>query len=132
MRNVPFVRKAYRYRRSSKHSIHFLETGLLTKSSLQILPESTSSNLSVRISPARADVDVIIHRVQGPRDLIRGMNKEYAARYDEPVSEGWKAVRLVSSTGEEYGTLFEVRQAYQVWTDEKAKWEARNRRVGSG
>ena len=60
------------------------------------------------------------------------MNKEFAARYDEAVSEGWKDVRVVSSTGEDFGTLFEVRQAYQVWTDEKAKWEARNRRAGSG
>ena len=60
------------------------------------------------------------------------MNKKYAARYDHEVSEQWKAVRLVSSSGKEYGTLFEVRQAYQVWTDEKAKWAARNRRVGSG
>ena len=60
------------------------------------------------------------------------MNKEYAARYDQAVSGQWKAVRLVSSTGKESGTLFEVRQAYQVWTDEKAKWAARNRRVESG
>lgn len=45
--------------------------------------------------------------------------------------EGWKDVEVVSSDGTEIGTLFEVRQAYQVWTDEKAKWAARNARVGS-
>lgn len=52
------------------------------------------------------------------------MNKEYAARYGQAVPEQWKAVRLTSSTGQELGTLFEVRQAYQVWADEQAKWAA--------
>ena len=61
------------------------------------------------------------------------MNELYADRYDEAVSsvEVWRAVRLVSSSGKEFGTLYEVRQAYQVWTDERARWVARNRRVGS-
>ena len=54
------------------------------------------------------------------------MDKEYAALYDQAVPKQWKTVRLMSSTGEDFGTLFEVRQAYQVWVDEKAKWAARN------
>ena len=54
------------------------------------------------------------------------MNKEYAVQYDEAAPEKWNAVRLTSSSGQDFGTLFEVRQAYQVWADEKAKWAARN------
>ncbi len=54
------------------------------------------------------------------------MNKEYASRYDHGVQGGWKEVELKSSTGQGFGTLYDVRQAYQVWADQKAKWAARN------
>ena len=57
------------------------------------------------------------------------MKKEYAARYDQAVPKQWKAVRHTSSTGQDFGTLFEVRQAYQVWADEKAKWATRSSRA---
>ena len=60
------------------------------------------------------------------------MNEHYAKQYDGAVSEHWKGVRVVSSSGKEYGTLHDVRQAYQVWTDERAKWEAGEGRDGSG
>lgn len=53
------------------------------------------------------------------------MNTEYASRYDQKVVGHWNEVRLISSTGQDFGTLFDVRQAYQVWTDEKARWVAR-------
>ena len=51
---------------------------------------------------------------------------EYASRYDHAVQGGWKDVELRSSTGQDIGTLYDVRQAYQVWADQKAKWVARN------
>lgn len=57
------------------------------------------------------------------------MNKEYAARHDQAVLGGWKEVRLRSSTGQDFGTLYDVRQAYQVWADQKAKWVVRNGRA---
>lgn len=53
------------------------------------------------------------------------MNKEFAARYDHAVLGGWKEVKLTSSSGQDFGTLCNVRQAYQVWADQKAKWTAR-------
>lgn len=53
------------------------------------------------------------------------MNKEYTARYDHAVLGGWKEVKLTSSTGQDFGSLYNVRQAYQVWADLKAKWVAR-------
>ena len=53
------------------------------------------------------------------------MNTEYARKYDEPVQEGWKEVRLMSSSGRDFGTLHEVRQAYQVWGDQKKAWQER-------
>lgn len=54
------------------------------------------------------------------------MNKDYAGRFDHTVPEKWNAVRLTSSAGQDFGTLYEVRQAYQVWADQKAEWVARN------
>ena len=70
-----------------------------------------------------------IPRMRGPKDLISGRNKKHAARYDHAVSVRWKEVRLVTSTGQDFGTLFDVRQAHQVWEDQKAKRVARNSRV---
>ena len=87
---------------------------------LQVLPSTTSTNLCVRITPTRT-----LTSIRGPRDLISGMNEEYAARYDDPVQEGWKEVRLLSSSGEDFGTLHEVRQGYQVWGDQKKVWQER-------
>ena len=57
------------------------------------------------------------------------MNKEYAERHDREVQGGWKEVRLRSSTGQDFGTLYDVRQAYQVWQDQKQKWVERNGRA---
>ena len=87
--------------------------------------------MCVRIAPAGEDSESILRGVQGPRVLISEMDKKYAKPYKHEVSE-WKAVRVVSSTGKDCGTLFEVRQAYQVWTDEKARWAVRKARAGSG
>ena len=81
------------------------------------MPSTTSTNLCVRITPTR-----ILAAVQGPRDLISAMNVEYAGKHDAPVQEGWKEVRLMSSSGRDFGTLHEVRQAYQVWGDQKKAW----------
>ncbi|KAL9069024.1 MAG: hypothetical protein Q9161_005782 [Pseudevernia consocians] len=92
----------------------------------EVLQGSTSTNLCVRIAPAREDSDGILRSIQGPRDLIGGMNDEYTSRYDHAVQGGWKDVELRSSTGQDIGTLYDVRQAYQVWADQKAKWVARN------
>ena len=54
------------------------------------------------------------------------MNEKYAAQYDHAAREGWKEVRLTSSTGQDFGTLYNVRQAYQVWADQKKVWSDRN------
>lgn len=53
------------------------------------------------------------------------MNKEFAARYDHAVLGGWKDVTLSSSSGQDFGTLYNVRQVYQVWADQRAKWVTR-------
>ena len=93
---------------------------------VQVMPSTTSTNLCVRITPTET-----LTSVQGPRDLIVGMNKEYAERYDAPVQEGWKEVRLVSSSGQDFGTLHEVRQAYQVWGDQKKAWHERKNQANA-
>lgn len=43
------------------------------------------------------------------------------------ISEAWKLVNVVSENGQEIGSLWKVRQAYQVFTDEMAGWGSRNR-----
>ena len=93
---------------------------------VQVMPSTTSTNLCVSITPTKT-----VPSIQGPRDLISAMNVEYASKHDAPVQEGWKEVRLVSSSGQDFGTLHEVRQAYQMWGDQKKLWQERQSKANA-
>ena len=56
------------------------------------------------------------------------MDKEYQLERNSKISEAWKIVNVVAGDGHEVGSLWKVRQAYQVFTDEMAEWGDRNRR----
>ena len=83
--------------------------------------------LDLRIAPVRADFDGILHDCKSPKEIISGMDEAFQLERNSKISEAWKIVGVVAGDGEEIGSLWRVRQAYQVFTDEMAKWGARNR-----
>lgn len=93
----------------------------------EILKCPKSGRLDIRIAPARADFDGILHDCKGPKDVIRRMDKAFQIKQPLNVSEAWKIVSVVSEHGRDVGSLWKVRQAYQVFTDEMAEWGSRNR-----
>ena len=56
------------------------------------------------------------------------MDREFQLERNSKISEAWKIVEVVAGDGQELGSLWKVRQAYQVFTEEMAEWGTRNRR----
>lgn len=85
--------------------------------------------LDIRIVPAREDFDGILRDCKGAGDIVNGINKELQLERHSQVSEAWKLVTVVAEDGREIGSLWNVRQAYQVFTDSMAEWGSGNRQV---
>ena len=63
-------------------------------------------------------------RVAGPKDFTEVM---WEMRGNPPhMADGWKGVEVVSSNGQNFGSLFEVRQAYHYWDEQHTAWTKRN------
>ncbi|KAF6224567.1 hypothetical protein HO173_013007 [Letharia columbiana] len=83
----------------------------------EVLQSMKKSRLDLRIAPARADFDGILYDCKGPKDIIGGMDKEFQMKRHSKASEAWKAVSVVTEDGRDLGSLWKVRQAYQVFTE---------------
>lgn len=55
------------------------------------------------------------------------MDKEFRLNRPSKLAEAWELVNVVSEDGREIGSLWKVRQAYQVFTEKMAEWGTRNR-----
>ena len=88
-----------------------------------------SGRLDIRIAPAREDFDGILHDCKSPKDIISGMDQAFRIQRHSKVSEAWKIVEAVSEDGKDVGSLWKVRQAYQVFGDSMAEWGGNNRQT---
>lgn len=87
-------------------------------------------------SPRSSNTDTqiyagILHDCKSPKDIIKGMDKVYQLERNSKTSDAWKTVKVVAGEGQEIGSLWKVRQAYQVFTEEMAEWGNRNRQSSS-
>lgn len=68
--------------------------------------------------PTRAGVDRILRDPQGPRDFVDAMNAEFGPSFKPPLpkrNECWSVTSIISTTGENVGTLKDIRQAHELW-----------------
>ena len=73
-------------------------------------------------------MDVILYDLKDATGIINGLVKESQNTDDrsEKLSEPWKIVGVYEEDGKEVGTLWKVRQAYEVFTQAITDWGERN------
>lgn len=92
-----------------------------------MLQSFKSGRLDLRIAPTGRDSDGILYDCKGPKDILSGMDKEFGMKHHARASEAWKVVDVVSVDGREIGSLWKIRLAYQVFSEQMEEWGVRNR-----
>lgn len=93
-----------------------------------MLQSLKKGRLDLRIASTGREPDSMLYDCKGPRDIISGMDTEFQMKHHARPLEAWKVVNVVSDDGQELGSLWEVRQAYQVFAEQMAEWGARSKR----
>lgn len=85
--------------------------------------------LDIRVARARAGFDGIVYDCKGPEHVIGGMDGEVGIVHPDWGAEAWEVVRVVPVDVGDVKSLWSVRQAYQVFTEQMVQWGERNRRM---
>ena len=110
---------------------------ILTSLSSQVLPippnapYPQNSQLDLHVLTHQASIDGILHDCKGATDIVNGMDRESTRTNgkSKKLPEPWKTIGVLERDGREVGSLWKVRQAYEVFTEAVREWGERNNEV---
>ncbi|KAM0798774.1 hypothetical protein BDR22DRAFT_912186 [Usnea florida] len=82
------------------------------------------SRLDLRVLTHQAGIDGILYNCKDATGIIDGMDREFqnTSGESEELSEPWKMIDVFEGDGREVGSLWRVRQAYEVFTKTVTEW----------